>query len=247
MVCSGAIAGLITGLTLASAGAPGVTVIGTEADFAPYIFQEADGSLSGFDHDVAEEVCQRARLTCKWQVAAFDALIPGVIDGRFDMAISGIAVTPERDRVIDYTLPYTQADGADYFVGRPDAPPVDAALIGVQSGTIHAAHLRETGRRFRTYPTEAAMLAALVAGEVDRGYGPFNDAAHTGYLEDHGLTDWQEETIPSDGVAMVVCQGNDDLRRKLDGAIKEMQADGTLNALSDRWFQGDDRPSDDTY
>ena len=236
MACTGVISGLVSALTLASASAPGTTVIGTEADFAPYIFRDAGGQLAGFDHDVGQEVCRRARLDCAWEVAAFDQLIPGVMAGRFDVAISGIAVTPERDRLIDYTRPYAEADGDDYFVGLPGAPAVAQARIGVQSGTIHEAHLRQTGRRARPYRSEADLFDALLGGAVDLAYGPFGGSDRDSFLADHGLSRLAQETVASGGVAMVVCAGNDGLREKLDAALAAMQNDGTIETLSDLWF-----------
>jgi ABC-type amino acid transport substrate-binding protein len=236
MPCASAISGVLSALTLAAAGAPAPTVIGTEAAFPPYIFRDDAGNLVGFDREVGDEVCRRARLDCTWEVAEFDQLIPGVIAGRFDIAISGIAVTPERDRVIDFTIPYSEAGGSDHFVGRPGAPAVGAARIGVQSGTIHESHLRKTGRAFRSYRSEAALFDALIAGQIDLAYGPFDGDERAEFLSAEGLALLSEETVDSGGVAMVVCQGNHSLRERLDAAIAAMQNDGTMETISNQWF-----------
>lgn len=236
MACSGAIAGIVSAVTLASVGTPARTVIGTEATFPPYILRTAEGELIGFDHDVGEEVCARAKLDCQWQVAPFDELIPGVMAGRFDLAISGIAVTPERDRIIDYSATYAEADGADYFVGLTGAPALPVARIGVQSGTIHETHLRETERSFESFRSEAELLDALTTGDIDLAYGPFGGEERAEFFTLHGIERLIEETVASAGIAMVVCEGNDTLREKLDAAITEMHNDGTIETLSDRWF-----------
>lgn len=236
MICASAISGILSAVTLVAAGDGAATLIGTEAAFPPYIFLNDDGSLAGFDRDVGEEACLRAHLDCDWVVAPFDELIPGVMSGRFDMAISGIAVTPEREKLIDFTLPYRSAGGSDYFVGLAGAPAVGDARIGVQSGTIHETHLRKTGRPFRAYRSETALFDALLAGKIDLAYGPFNSKGRAEFFADNGIEMVLEETLPSDGVAMVVCQGNDDLREKLDRAITDMQNDGTLDEMSGRWF-----------
>ncbi|MCY1127765.1 ABC transporter substrate-binding protein [Frigidibacter sp. RF13] len=237
MPCAGVISGLLTAVTLVSSGTAGrPTIIGTEAAFPPYVFHDEAGGLAGFDVEVGNEVCRRAALDCEWQVADFDQLIPGVMSGRFDLAISGIAVTPARAESVDFTIAYTHAGGSDYFVGRAGAPAPEAALTGVQAGTIHEAHLRQAGLRFRAYRSESALLDALLAGQVDLAYGPFDRDDKDAFFEANGIETVREETVASDGVGMVVCKGNDPLRARLDGAITEMQEDGTLDALSDRWF-----------
>lgn len=236
MACESLISGVMAMVTLAAAGGPDHAVIGTEATFPPYIFYGDDGALTGFDHDVGTEVCRRARLDCDWQVAEFDQLIPGVQSGRFDIAISGFGITPERARIVDFTMPYTQATGSDWFIGHPGAPDVAAAQIGVQAGTLHETHLHATGRSFRAYHTEAALLAALMAGDIDLAFGPFGGDSRLSDLAAADIVQLYEENAPSDGVAMVVCKGNDGLREKLDAAIAAMQNDGTLETFSDTWF-----------
>lgn len=233
MVCTGSIAGAVAGLVLASAQP---VVVGTEAPFPAYVLVDAAGTITGFDRDVMDEVCVRAALDCDWRLANFDQLIPGVISGEFDVVLGGMAVTDERRRLVDFTQSYHATEPYEWYIGPPGAPAPGAALTGVQSGTVHEAHLRKLGHRHRPFATEPEVLAALAAGSVDLALGPFETRADiAAYLDLHGFDYLWSDLIPDDGIAMAVCKGNP-LLDSLDAALDAMRADGTLAALETRWF-----------
>jgi ABC-type amino acid transport substrate-binding protein len=235
MSCVGTIAGAVAGLVLASAGP---VVVGTDAPFPAYTFLEPDGTVTGFERDVMDQVCARAALDCTWQLANFDELIPGVSDGRFDVVLGGIAVTDDRRRVVDFTQSYYSTDPEEWYVGRPGAPPPASALIAVQSGTVHEAHLRRLGLRHLSFATEPQVLAALSEGRVDLALGPFQTRSDlTDYFIGNGFDFLYSDLIPDDGVAMAVCKGNTDLLDSLNAALDAMRADGTLQTLETRWFE----------
>ena len=235
MSCIGTIAGAVAGLVLASAEP---VIVGTDAPFPAYVYLEADGTVSGFERDVMDEVCARAALTCTWQLANFDELIPGVADGRFDVVLGGIAVTEERRRIVDFTTSYHATDPEEWYIGRAGAPPPGRALIGVQSGTVHEAFLRREGLRHLAFPTEGQVLSALASGRIDLALGPFQTRTD---LEEmivgNGFEFLYSDLIHDEGVGMAVCKGNIDLLDTLNAALDSMRADGTLETLENRWFE----------
>jgi len=234
MGCVGAIVSVVTGLVLASSEP---VVIGTEAPFPAYLYLADDGTLSGHDIDMMQEICARAALTCTWELANFDELIPGVMDGRFDIIIGGIAVTPERRGLVDFTQTYHSSNPEEWYIGKPGAPEPASAMVAVQSGTVHEAHLRDLGYRYIPYPTEPQVLAAIAEGRVDLALGPFETRQDVqDFADANGLEYLYSEMIPDDGVAMAVCRGNTDLLDALNAALDAMRADGTLDILEDRWF-----------
>lgn len=232
MSCGQAIAMLIT----VAATSGGSVDIGTEANFPPYTMRASTGAVVGFDRDVGDEVCRRARLTCAWHTDTFDRLLPGVMDGTYDIAISGMAATTGRERVVDMTEPYWEATGTDDFIGRPGAPSPDRALIGVQSGTIHADHLAATGRRFVTFATSDEVVAALVARRVELAYSGWNVDILDELAAEQGIEVLYEESLDSDGLSMAVCEGNAALLGQLNMAIATMWEDGTIDALAKKWL-----------
>jgi polar amino acid transport system substrate-binding protein len=235
MVCGGTIAGLATGLMLA-ASEP--VVIGTDAPFPAYTYLDAAGVITGFERDIMDEVCTRARLDCTWELANFDQLIPGVMSGRFDVVLGGIAVTDERRQLVDFTASYHSTDPEEWYIGRPGAPAPASALTAVQSGTVHEAHLRDLGYRHLPFPTEPEVLEALGSGAVDLAFGPFqtrDDVARV--MAAKGLDFLYSDLLPDDGVGMAVCKGNEGLLDQLDAALAAIRGDGTLALLETRWFE----------
>lgn len=236
MGCFATVSALGATLTFAAAG-DGRLTIGTESPFPPYMVTEADGTLSGFEFQLMQEVCKRQSFTCDWKLAAFEELVPGVMAGRFDVVLGGMAITPERRKLVDFTEPYQQTDDTEWFIGHPGAPGPESAKIAVQSGTLHEAWLRNEALDFRSFTTEADALAAVNDGRTDLAFGPFEMRPDlTPFFTENGLEPLYQVPIGDEGTAMAVCKGNAELLTKLNAALTEMEADGTLALLESRWF-----------
>lgn len=234
MPCPGTIATLVTGLVLASSEP---VVIGTDAPFPAYTYVDEAGVITGFERDVMDGICIRAGLVCTWERANFEELIPGVMSGRFDLALGGMAVTDDRRELVDFTQSYHTTDPEEWYIGHPGASQPGAALVAVQSGTVHEDHLRHMGYRHIAFPTEPQVLAAVVAGEVDLALGPFQTRSDIhDFMTGKGLEFLYSELLPDDGVAMAVCKGNDAVLDMLNAGLDAMRADGTLQTLELRWF-----------
>jgi ABC-type amino acid transport substrate-binding protein len=235
MVCGGTIAGLVTGLVLATSEP---VVIGTDAPFPSYTYVNATGEITGFERDLMDEVCARAALDCRWELANFEDLIPGVMTGRFDVVLGGIAVTDARRQMVDFTVSYHSTDPEEWYIGRPGAPAPTAALTAVQSGTVHEAYLRKHDYRHVPFTTEPEVLEALRTGAVDLAFGPFQTRADvSAFMADNGLSFLYNDMLPDDGVGMAVCKGNEGLLVQLDTALAAIAFDGTLAMLENRWFE----------
>lgn len=234
MPCAGAIAGLVAGLVLAGSEP---VVIGTEAPFPAYTYLAEDGTITGHDRDLMDDICARNLWRCEWQNVQFDELIPGVMSGRFDIAIGGIAVTPERMVLVDFTQAISTSDPEEWYLGPADSPSPPQALIAVQSGTVHETHLRKLGYRITSFATEGEVLQAVVDGKVDLALGPYGSRDEINdFAAAHGLEYLYSEMIPDDGIAMAVCKGNTALLESLNSALDAMRAEGTLERLESRWF-----------
>jgi polar amino acid transport system substrate-binding protein len=229
MACAGVIAAAGLALTLASAEP---VKFATEAPFPPYTLINAAGEIYGFERDLGDEVCARAHLTCSWQSVQFDQLLPGVMTGRFDVVLGGIAVTPERQRMVDFTMAYNESSDIDTLYGFDGAPAPESARVGVQSGTIQESHARKRGWNAFSYATEAEVLEALRAGKLDLAFGAYGDEP----TETTGIFPLYEEQVPDMGTAMAVCRGNDDLLARLNAALQSMLKDGTIDELTARWL-----------
>jgi len=229
MGCPGAISAMLIAFQVGG-GEP--VRIATEGHYPPYVTVSASGEIGGFEKEVADDICARAKLDCRWEFAQFDTLLPGVMSGTYDIAIGGIAVTEERLAEVDFSLSYSKSSEDTVYIGHANAPPPDAALIGVQSGTIFEMQMRKLGRRYLSFPTAEAMGDALLAGQVDLVLG----GTQLDLIGNGDIVSMGSETIPDLGTAMAICKGNTGLKTSIDTALREMMADGTLDAITSRWF-----------
>jgi polar amino acid transport system substrate-binding protein len=235
MVCAGTIAGLVSGMILAASGP---VVVGTDAPFPSYTYVDASGVITGFERDLMDQVCTRSGLDCRWQRANFDELLPGVMSGRFDVVLGGIAVTDARRQMVDFTETYHATDPEEWYIGHPGAPAPAEAMIAVQSGTVHEAHLETLGYRHISFSTEGMVLAALGDGAVDLAFGPFQTRQDiAGFMAENAIDFLYADMLPDDGVGMAVCKGNAELLQTLNTALSDIRSDGTLAALETRWFE----------
>ncbi|MEF2071177.1 transporter substrate-binding domain-containing protein [Consotaella aegiceratis] len=80
--------------------------IGTEGAFPPWNSTNADGTLEGFEIDLADDLCKRMNVECHYVVQAWNGIIPALQAGKFDVIMSGMSQTEKRKEVIDFTQPY---------------------------------------------------------------------------------------------------------------------------------------------
>jgi polar amino acid transport system substrate-binding protein len=229
---------LFGGGALACGGGDAVRVA-TEGAYAPYNFINDDGEIDGFERELGDELCRRAGLDCTWVINDWDSTIPNLVNGDFEAVMAGMSITDERDEQIDFTQPYIPPSPSLYvaLAGAGDA--AATGVVAVQVATIQHDHLADANATMQEYETAPEAIAAVLAGEadaalVDSGFATENVAESGGQLALIG------PEVPIDrGVGVGVQEGDDDLREKLDEAISEMKADGSLNALLRKWFGPD--------
>ncbi|TIT82242.1 MAG: transporter substrate-binding domain-containing protein, partial [Mesorhizobium sp.] len=136
-----------SGLMMAAIGAAsaqnGVLRVGTEGDAPQFSMADANGNVTGFDADIANGICAELKVKCKFVVQTFSSLVPSMDSDRFDVIISGLGITDERKKKIDYSVPY--ATTPQYFVVPKDSPSVglkslaeiENALAGKTIGVVN--------------------------------------------------------------------------------------------------------------
>lgn len=104
---SAATVALLFAMSATGAHAQGKTVtIALEGAYKPWNLTNSDGSLGGFEPELAVVLCATAKLTCKMIAQDWDGIIPGLTAGKFDVIMDALSITPERRKVIGFTVPY---------------------------------------------------------------------------------------------------------------------------------------------
>lgn len=78
----------------------------TEGGFVPWNYTKPDGSLAGFEIDLAKDLCAKMQVKCTMSAQSFDSMIPALNAGKYDAIIDNMGITPKREEVVAFTVPY---------------------------------------------------------------------------------------------------------------------------------------------
>ncbi len=232
------------------APAPRLIRFVTEDDYPPFNFALPDGSLTGFNVELARALCEELKIPCTIQPRRWDTLVPALVENRADAVIASMASTPQRRVEVDFTAPYYRTPGrfvaarnaAELEDIRPEA--LDGTIIGVQAGSAHEAFLRDlfTGADIRTYANPTALRAALKSGEVPLIFGDgvslslwLNGADAGGCCAFRGGP-FLSEAYFGEGVGIALRKGAGDLRRLLEYGLKRLYERGVYADLYLKYF-----------
>ncbi len=245
---------LLTSLVLAACGSGGsgasdsggekVLRVAGEGTYSPFSFHDPkDGNeLTGYDVDVAKAVGKNLGMTVEFTDVPFDSIFAGLEAGRYDVVANQVSITPERQELYDFTTPYTVSTGAIITRADDDSITSLASLSGkttAQSTTSNWAQVaRDAGAKVEAVEGFTQSVALLKQGRIDATVN--DDLAALDYLKttgDEGIK-IAARTDDTTQQAMALKKGSD-LTPKIDGALEDLRADGTLAKISDTWFGAD--------
>lgn len=244
-----------------------------EGTYPPWNTQTNDGKLTGFDVELAQEVCKRAELQCEITAQVWDSQIPSLLEGKFD-AMMTVGPTPKRLKVMIFSTPYAATPltfavlksggvkelphaGKKINADDPSAgqamEDVKAALQGKKVGVMGSTSLQEflearfkDGVEIRAYKSEPDQILDLKSGRIDIVFD--SSAFLRGAVTKEGNQDVvvTGPLFSAKTLATTVCFGlrpdKTELKSKFDVAINAAAADGTIKALSQKWFGFDVSP-----
>ena len=217
----------------------------TNAAFPPYEMIKDDGTFEGIDVEVAQAIADKLGLELVVDDMGFDAALLAAQNGQSDMVMAGVTVTEERQKVMDFSDSY--ATGVQVVIVKEDSPiaTVDdlsnAEMIGCQKATtgyIYCSDTVENGGygedHVTAYDTGATAVMALVNGQVDAVV--IDSAPAEEFVKANpGLKILDTEFAVED-YAIGVAKGNTALLDAINGAMAELKADGTLQAIVDKYI-----------
>ncbi|AKU20621.1 transporter substrate-binding domain-containing protein [Massilia sp. NR 4-1] len=230
---------------LATARARGTLKIALEGTYPPFNYKDPKtGELSGYDVDVARLLAAKLGLKPEFVATEWSAILAGLASGKYDIIVNQVGINPKREQVFDFSQPYTYS--TPQLLQRQHDKAVYAALtdlrgkrLGVGQGSVFEQQAKAApGIDVRSYPGAPEYLQDLAVGRIDAA------------LNDSLMVAWLVKTskLPLRAGARVgkvermgipFQKNNPQFKAAVDKALAEAAADGSLRAISQKWFDAD--------
>jgi polar amino acid transport system substrate-binding protein len=253
---------------LASIEEKGVLTVSTDPAYPPQSeLNEDTGEYEGFDIDVAKEIADRLGVDIAWEAPAWDTIISGNWNGRWDISVGSMTITPERAEVLYFSPPYYYTPAA-YAVHEDNTTITDVSglngkKIGVCGGCTYDLYLQgklnialdESGEPekvptevtdpdIKTYDTDSTAIQDLALGDGRRLDAVISALPTLEAAKEAGSP---IKIVPDDlyyePLAVAVDRNSEldptSLVDKISEIVDEMHDDGTLVELSQKWYGTD--------
>ena len=211
----------------------------TNATFPPYEFIE-NGEISGIDVDIANAVAEKLGMKLEIEDTEFDSIVTGVQSGKYDMGMAGMSVTPERLKNVNFSTSY--ATGIQAIIvkeGSSIKGPDDLTgkKLGVQQGTTGWIYACEDfgDENVVAYKSGPDAVSALKTGKIDAVIID-NEPAKSYVAANTGLV-VLEAKYAEEEYSIAVAKNNDELLKKINGALAEMKDDGSLDKIIAKYIK----------
>ena len=218
----------------------GTLTIATSPDYPPFE-NLVDGDYVGLDIDIAKAVADKLGLTPEFKTLQFDGIIPAIAaGGQADIGISGFSVDPERAKEIDFTTSYYIDDQAIAVMKGSDITKDNAdknlnsekCTIAVQSGTTGESYVQENfpKAKVQAYGNSTDAFAAMQSAQAD-AVCTNKAVVETMIADAYKDAEVVKSIATGEEYAIVVSKDNAALTEAINGALADLQADGTIDSL----------------
>lgn len=249
--------GLSAALTLGTAGTASAETlrVGMECTYAPFNYKTADGDLAGYDVDVANGVAAIIGAELEFVCQEWDGMIPALLANKFDLIIASMSITEKRMEKIDFTGPYRFSTGQmlgskskemNLFddAGNPIPENFKGLRVGLERATTYSSWFEDIlpGADVVLYDGSEPLYLDLQNGRVDLIMtNPMK--AHLKFLskEDGAGFEFKGPVVDEEkyfgiGVGIGMRKGEDELKGRLNGALKQLINSGELESYALKIF-----------
>lgn len=218
---------------------PGKLIMSTNAAFPPYEMTTDSGEFEGIDIETAQAIADKMGLELQIDDMDFDAALLAVQQGKADMVMAGVTVTDERQNVMDFTDSY--ATGIQSIIVKEDSDiaSVDdlaGKKIGTQRGTTGYLYCSDDfgDENVVAYDNGLTAVQMLNNGQVDCVV--IDNAPAKEFIAANPGLKLLDTAYVEESYAIGVGKGNTELKDAINTALEELKADGTLQAIVDKYI-----------
>jgi polar amino acid transport system substrate-binding protein len=229
--------------------ADGKIVIGTDSSYPPNEFLDTDGkTVIGWDVDLFNAVAAKLGLKAEWQSAVFDAIIPGIGSGKYEMGVSSFFITDERKKQVEMASYYNVGTQWLTKKGNPNGIQPDAACgkkVAVQTNTAQDTDdlakrqekCKSEGKPAITidrYQRQDQATASVVSGKDDATLADSPVMAYA-VKQTNGQLELLGDAYDTYFYGSVIKKGQTEFAQAVADAVKALIADGTYNSILTKW------------
>lgn len=221
-------------------------IMATNAFFEPYEYYEGE-KIVGIDAEIGEAIAKKLGMEFKISDMDFDSIIPALQSGKATIGMAGMTVTEDRKKNVDFTQSYATGIQVVIVPETSNIATIDdltGKKIGVQQGTTGDLYCSDTPENggfgedaVTRYNKGSDAIIALTSGKVDCVVID-NEPAKAFVKANSGLKILDTEYANED-YAIAMAKGNDELLKKIDGALAELIADGTVKSIVNKYITAD--------
>lgn len=223
----------------------GKIVFAMEGQWAPWTYHDENGDLVGYDTEVGKAIAEKLGVEAEFVEGEWDGLFAGLDGGRYDAIINGVEITDERAEKYDFCTPYAYIKTA--LVVKGDNADITSFedLNGKKTsnslGSTYADLAADFGASVENVDTLSETIDMVLSGRVDATLNA--EVSFYDYLGEHPDADIKIVALTEEAshVAVPLRKGaeTESLQAAINKAIEELSADGTLTALSNKYFGSD--------
>ena len=224
----------------------GTINVGTEGTYPPFTYHDESGKLTGYDVEVTRAVADKLGVDVEFKETQWDAMLAGLDSKRFDMVANQVSLTtPERQAKYDLAQPYSWSGAVVLAPTDDNRYSSWDNLKGLRSAQSLSSNYGELAERYQAeiVPVDGMAQAIQLVKQGRADFTMNDNLAVLDYLKkfpDSGLE--IKLVAPADeqrGSGLALLKGNDAVVMKLNEAMSELHADGTLTKLSEEFFGAD--------
>lgn len=231
-----------TGSRLDAVKKNGKLTIAMEGTWSPWTYHDESGKLVGFDVEIGQYIAEYIGVEAEFIEGEWDGLFAGLDSGRYDLVINGVDITDERSEKYDFSDPYAYI--RTVLVVRSDNEEIKSFedLAGkTTSNSIGSTYMElaeQYGAKVEGVDSLGETMQMVISGRVDATLNA--EVSVADYLREHPEAEIKQvaATAEANHVAIPMPKGANsaDLKKAVDEAIAAMREDGTLAALSMKYF-----------
>ncbi|WP_144820317.1 transporter substrate-binding domain-containing protein [Marinobacter piscensis] len=215
----------------------------TDPSFVPFeMMDEESGEMIGFDMEIIAEVAERAGFDYKLNTMDFNGIIPALQTGNVDIAIAGITITDEREKIVDFSDPYYDS-GLRILVRNnnnevTEMSDLEGLKVGTKIGSTSYDYLKKNldeNDGVTPYPGSSDMYMALMSRAVD---AVFYDSPNVGYFartKGEGKVKTVGKLYEGQQYGIALKDGSEWVE-DVNDALASMKDDGTYKKIYEKWF-----------